>query len=131
MMQDYLLPESPMSWKEAWDIYFVENAGALFNDLARYGLRMPKYHEVATAEAEHLVTKSGAFSIPIFTRLRSISVCQANKKMNWLSEKYPIPSINIIVHVLKCGVRWKHKVKASITWAYRNFASVPEIDGLY
>ncbi len=88
-MQDYMLPESPMSWKEAWEIYFVENAGALFNDLARYGLRMPKYHEVATAEAEHL-------SHQVWGTLYSYAHAASmhfwlpdEKKMDWLSEKYP------------------------------------------
>jgi phenol hydroxylase P3 protein len=43
-----------MSWKEAWEIYFEQNGGALFADLARYGIRMPKYHEQAAKEKDHL-----------------------------------------------------------------------------
>lgn len=89
MMQDYMLPNSPMSWKEAWDIYFTENCGALFEDLARYGLRMPKYHEVATAESEHL-------SHQIWTTFYNFGHASGfhtwmpdDKKMDWLSEKYP------------------------------------------
>lgn len=88
-MQDYMLPNSPMSWKEAWDVYFVQGIGALFDDLSRYGLRMPKYHEVATAEAEHL-------SHQVWTVLYNYSHAAAmqtwipdDKKMDWLSEKYP------------------------------------------
>ncbi|MFX6834702.1 phenol 2-monooxygenase, partial [Acinetobacter baumannii] len=54
MMLDYMLPKKVMSWKEAWQIYFVENGGSLFKDLSRYGLRMPKYWEQTIAEAEHL-----------------------------------------------------------------------------
>ena len=84
-----MLPESPMSWKEAWDIYFVENAGALFNDLARYGLRMPKYHEVATAEAEHLSHQVWGI---LYTHAHAAAMhfwLPDEKKMNWLSEKYP------------------------------------------
>lgn len=54
MMMDYMLPKRIMSWKEAWEIYFTQSGGALFEDLARYGLRPPKYHEVATAEADHV-----------------------------------------------------------------------------
>jgi hypothetical protein len=38
-MMDYMLPKRVMSWKEAWEIYFEQNGGALFKDLARYGIR--------------------------------------------------------------------------------------------
>ena len=41
MMMDYMPPKRTMSWKEAWEIYFEENGGALFADLARYGIRCP------------------------------------------------------------------------------------------
>lgn len=88
-MQDYMLPNSPMSWKEAWNIYFEDNGGALFNDLARYGLRMPKYHEVARREADHL-------SHIVWGVLYNYSHAAAmhtwipdERKMDWLSEKYP------------------------------------------
>jgi phenol hydroxylase P3 protein len=88
-MQDYMLVESPMSWKEAWKIYFEENAGALFNDLARYGIEMPKYHEVATAEADHLshqvygVLYAASHAAGFQTQVPS------KEKLDWLSEKYP------------------------------------------
>ena len=42
MMQDYMLPKRVMSWKEAWELYAEEAGGALFKDLARYGIREPK-----------------------------------------------------------------------------------------
>ncbi len=42
MMQDYMLPRRVMSWKEAWEMYAEANGGALFKDLARYGIREPK-----------------------------------------------------------------------------------------
>ncbi len=41
MMQDYMLPKRVMSWKEAWEMYAEQNGGALFDDLARYGIREP------------------------------------------------------------------------------------------
>ena len=41
MMMDYMLPKRVMSWKEAWEIYGEQNGGALFADLARYGIRPP------------------------------------------------------------------------------------------
>ncbi len=43
MMMDYMLPKRVMSWKEAWEIYVEQNGGALFDDLARYGIRVPKW----------------------------------------------------------------------------------------
>jgi hypothetical protein len=45
MMMDYMLPKRVMSWQEAWEMYFEEAGGALFEDLSRYGIRLPKYHE--------------------------------------------------------------------------------------
>ena len=53
-MMDYMLPKKVMSWQKAWEIYWEENGVALFHDLARYGIRMPKYHEVATKEKGRL-----------------------------------------------------------------------------
>jgi phenol hydroxylase P3 protein len=41
-MMDYMLPKRVMSWKEAWEIYGEQNGGALFKDLARYGIRPAK-----------------------------------------------------------------------------------------
>ena len=54
MMMDYMLPKKVMSWKEAWEIYFEQNGGALFEDLERYGLRMPKYWEQTIEGKEHI-----------------------------------------------------------------------------
>ena len=54
MMMDYMLPKRVMSWQEAWEMYFEKNAMALFNDLERYGIRKPKYYEVATKEKDRL-----------------------------------------------------------------------------
>ncbi|HIF51378.1 MAG TPA: YHS domain-containing protein [Thiotrichaceae bacterium] len=89
MMQDYMLPNSPMSWNEAWQIYYVENMGALFNDLSRYGLRMPKYSDVATAEAEHLSHQTWS-DFYNFTHAASFHTWMPDdRKMDWLSEKYP------------------------------------------
>jgi phenol hydroxylase P3 protein len=89
MMLDYMLPKKVMSWKEAWEIYFVQNGGSLFNDLSRYGLRMPKYWEQTIAESEHLSHQvwnnfynfSGATAFHVW--LPSI------EDMDWLSAKYP------------------------------------------
>ena len=70
MMMDYMLPKKVMSWREAWDIYFTEAGGSLFQDLARYGLRPPKYADVATAKSRaHLAPELGGL-LPVHPRRR-------------------------------------------------------------
>ncbi|MGX1802256.1 phenol 2-monooxygenase, partial [Brevundimonas naejangsanensis] len=54
MMMDYMLPKKVMSWGEAWETYYEQAGGALFADLARYGIREPKYADVAKAEKGHM-----------------------------------------------------------------------------
>ena len=89
MMMDYMLPKRVMSWSEAWEIYFEKNGGALFEDLSRYGVRMPKYHEVAQKEKAHL-------SHQIWSTFYNYSHAAAlhtwipkDSEKDWLSEKYP------------------------------------------
>ncbi|HQV58836.1 MAG TPA: hypothetical protein PKV27_12540, partial [Ilumatobacteraceae bacterium] len=50
MMMDYMLPKKIMSWKQAWEMYAEEQGGALFQDLARYGIRPPLHFETACNE---------------------------------------------------------------------------------
>ncbi|MGO9392796.1 aromatic/alkene/methane monooxygenase hydroxylase/oxygenase subunit alpha [Rhodoblastus sp.] len=89
MMMDYMLPKKVMSWREAWEIYFVEAGGALFQDLARYGLRMPKYADVATAEAEHVSHQNWGLLYQL-CHVAGLHAWMPNKEhMDWLSEKYP------------------------------------------
>ena len=54
MMQDYMLPKRVMSWKEAWEMYAEENGGALFKDLARYGIREPAGWKQACEGKDHI-----------------------------------------------------------------------------
>ena len=54
MMQDYMLPAQVMSWKEAWEMYAEDNGGALFKDLARYGIREPRGWKDACEGKEHI-----------------------------------------------------------------------------
>ena len=70
MMMDYMLPKRVMSWKEAWEIYFEENGGALFKDLARYGITIPKCVEQATIDKEHITHQAWADLLPIRRRRR-------------------------------------------------------------
>ena len=88
MMMDYMLPKKVMSWREAWEIYFTEAGGSLFPDLARYGLRVPKYADVATAEADQCRTRTGLCSTSTPTPPASTPGCRTTR-LDWLSEKYP------------------------------------------
>ncbi len=89
MMMDYMLPKKVMSWKEAWEIYFVEAGGSLFEDLGRYGLKMPKYADVATEASEHVSHQLYA----LLYQLCHVSGVHAwmpdAEHLDWLSEKYP------------------------------------------
>jgi phenol hydroxylase P3 protein len=89
MMQDYMLPKRVMSWKEAWEIYFEGNGMALFNDLARYGIKVPEYVEQVRKEKEHithqawLTFNSANFLTNFHTWIPS------KEELDWLDAKYP------------------------------------------
>lgn len=89
MMMDYMLPKRVMSWKEAWEIYAEQNGGALFNDLARYGIRPPKGLAQACADKEYLshqawnVFYNYGAAAPFHTWVASAD------EMDWLAAKYP------------------------------------------
>ena len=87
-MMDYMLPKKVMSWKQAWEIYWEENGVALFHDLARYGIRMPKYHEVATKEKGRL---SHEFWSTIYQHSYATALhtwMPEDWELDWLSEQY-------------------------------------------
>nr|AFP97329.1 phenol hydroxylase component 3 [Arhodomonas sp. Seminole] len=89
MMMDYMLPKRVMSWKEAWEMYFEENGGALFEDLSRYGIRMPKYWEVSVKEKEHLSHQLWATFHNFGHAAAFHTWIPEESEMQWLSEKYP------------------------------------------
>ncbi|QHS11085.1 aromatic/alkene/methane monooxygenase hydroxylase/oxygenase subunit alpha [Sinimarinibacterium sp. NLF-5-8] len=89
MMMDYMLPKRVMSWAEAWEIYFEQNCGALFNDLARYGIRMPKYHEVAAKEKHRLSHEVWSVFYNYAHAAAFNTWLPDENEMKWLSEKYP------------------------------------------
>lgn len=89
MMMDYMLPESPMSWKEAWEIYFEENGGALFKDLERYGIKPPAYLEICNKEKEHLSHQVWSIFYNHTAAAAFHTTLPDQKKMDWLAEKYP------------------------------------------
>lgn len=89
MMMDYMLPNKVMSWKEAWEVYFEEAGGALFKDLARYGIVMPDYVDTITKEKEHL-SHQAWWIFYNFTHAAAFHTwIPSAKEMDWLSEKYP------------------------------------------
>ena len=88
-MMDYMLPKRVMSWSEAWSIYYEENGGALFADLARYGIRPPKHADVTIKEKQRVshemwsvfYSNRNATGFPVWL--------PSEEEMQWFSEKYP------------------------------------------
>jgi len=88
-MMDYMLPKRIMSWAEAWEMYFEEAGGALFRDLERYGLRMPKYHEVARQEKDHLSHQVWSI-LYNYTHAAAMHTWDPPAQdLAWLASKYP------------------------------------------
>lgn len=89
MMMDYMLPKRIMSWQEAWEMYFEEAGAALFHDLSRYGIRLPKYHEVAAKEKDRVSHEAWSIfynythAAPIHTWIPN------DDELDWLGQKYP------------------------------------------
>ncbi|MCE1186266.1 MAG: YHS domain-containing protein, partial [Rhodocyclales bacterium] len=89
MMMDYMLPKRIMSFKEAWEIYFEQNGAALFKDLARYGIQVPKCFAQTVEEKEHITHQSwiGFYMKPDATPFHTW--VPSAEELDWLSEKYP------------------------------------------
>lgn len=89
MMQDYMLPKRVMSWREAWDIYFEDNGMALFNDLARYGIKVPECIEQARKEKNHISHQAWLTfnSVNFLTNFHTW--IPKKEELDWLSAKYP------------------------------------------
>lgn len=89
MMMDYMLPKRTMSWKESWEIYFEENGGALFKDLARYGITMPKCAEHIALEKDHLSHQAWSTFYNYAAAANFHTWMPDEDEMAWLSAKYP------------------------------------------
>ena len=89
MMMDYMLPKRTMSWKEAWEVYFEENGGALFKDLARYGITMPKCAEQIALEKDHLSHQAWSTFYNYAAAANFHTWMPDEDEMAWLSAKYP------------------------------------------
>jgi phenol hydroxylase P3 protein len=89
MMMDYMLPKRVMSWQEAWEMYFEKNAMALFDDLERYGIRKPKYYEVASKEKDRLSHEAWSTFYNYTQAAAFHTWIPSEDEMKWLAEKYP------------------------------------------
>jgi len=89
MMMDYMLPKRVMSWKEAWEIYAEENGGALFRDLARYGVKVPLGWEQACKAKDHLSHMAGNVFYNYGAAAPFHTWAPSEEDMKWLSAKYP------------------------------------------
>jgi phenol hydroxylase P3 protein len=89
MMMDYMLPNKVMSWQEAWEVYFEEAGGALFKDLARYGIRMPKYWEQTLEIKQHLSHQTWAIFYNYTHAAGFHTWIPEDSELDWMSEKYP------------------------------------------
>uniref|UniRef100_UPI002DD692CB phenol 2-monooxygenase n=1 Tax=Dokdonella sp. TaxID=2291710 RepID=UPI002DD692CB len=89
MMMDYMLPKRTMSWKEAWEVYFEQNGGALFKDLARYGITIPKCTEHIALEKDHLSHQAWGTFYNYAAATNFHTWMPDADEMEWLSAKYP------------------------------------------
>ena len=89
MMMDYMLPKKVMSWQEAWEMYFEESGGALFEDLSRYGIRLPKYHEVAGKEKDRLSHEVWSIFYNYTHAAAFHTWTPTDEEHRWFAEKYP------------------------------------------
>ncbi|MDE3011004.1 MAG: YHS domain-containing protein [Pseudomonadota bacterium] len=89
MLMDYMLPKRIMSWKEAWELYFEENGMALFNDLARYGIKLPDCTELIRKEKDHLSHQAwnAFYTAGMMTNFHTW--IPTPEEMDWLASKYP------------------------------------------
>lgn len=89
MMMDYMLPKKVMSWAEAWGVYFEEAGGALFKDLARYGIRPPKYADKIKKEKNH-VSHQAWWTFYQYGHASGFHTwIPTDEELDWLSAKYP------------------------------------------
>jgi len=89
MMMDYMLPKRVMSWAEAWEMYFEQNGSALFDDLGRYGIRMPKHWEVTVKEKNRVSHEVWATFYNYAAAAAFHTWSLQDEELDWLSEKYP------------------------------------------
>ena len=89
MMQDYMLPKRVMSWKEAWEMYAEASGGALFADLARYGIRLPKGWADACEGKDHISHQAWSTFYQYGHAAAFHTWLPSQDEQAWLASKYP------------------------------------------
>jgi phenol hydroxylase P3 protein len=84
-----MLPRRVMSWKEAWEMYAEANGGALFKDLARYGIREPKGWKDACEGKDHISHQAWATFYNYAGAAAFHTWIPEADEMEWLAQKYP------------------------------------------
>jgi hypothetical protein len=127
MMMDYMLPKKIMSWKEAWEMYFEEQGGALFDDLARYGIRPPLHADIAMKEKDRISHEVWAIFYQ-YTHAAAFHTWDIDDEhMAWLSEQYPDTFDKFYRRASTCGSRWPPTATASTTWRLPQLCQVCQI----
>lgn len=89
MMMDYMQPKRVMSWRESWEMYAEQNGGALFKDLARYGIREPKGWQDACEGKDHISHQAWSTFYGFNAASAFHTWVPSDEEMAWLSAKYP------------------------------------------
>ena len=89
MMQDYMLPKRVMSWKEGWELYVEHSGGALFDDLARYGIRKPSGWDAACDGKDHISHQAWNTFYGYGAATAFHTWVPSAPEMDWLATKYP------------------------------------------
>jgi phenol hydroxylase P3 protein len=84
-----MLPKRVMSWKEAWEMYAESNGGALFKDLARYGIREPLGWKDACEGKDHISHQAWNTFYNFNAAAPFHTWVPSDDEMAWLSAKYP------------------------------------------
>jgi phenol hydroxylase P3 protein len=114
MMMDYMLPKRIMSWKEAWEVYFEENGGALFKDLARYGIRRPWLDQIEK-DKDHISHQAWAVFYNYAAACNFHTWIPTDDEMDWLSRSIPTASTSTTGRAWSSGVRRPRRATASTT----------------
>ncbi|MBN3794612.1 aromatic/alkene/methane monooxygenase hydroxylase/oxygenase subunit alpha [Burkholderia sp. Ac-20392] len=89
MMMDYMQPKRVMSWRESWEMYAEQNGGALFKDLARYGIREPKGWQDACEGKDHISHQAWSTFYGFNAASAFHTWVPTEDEMTWLAAKYP------------------------------------------
>jgi phenol hydroxylase P3 protein len=115
MMMDYMLPKKVMSWKEAWEIYAEQNGGALFNDLARYGVKVPAGWTRPARTRSTCRTRPGRCSTTTARPHPSTPGRPARRTWSGCRPSTPTPSTSTTARVTSTGPRRQPRAGASTT----------------